>query len=98
VLGGAGRGRERAKVPDRLVGKVPLKLFKIGEVMAHTGISRQTIHDYTVGGFIDDDARTPAGHRLYGGWVFERLNRIRQLQQEGHSLKTIKTMIDEETI
>jgi len=94
---GAG-GRGVLTLVEALVGKIPPKLFKIGEVMAHTGISRQTIHDYTVGGFIDEDARTPAGHRLYGGWVFERLDRIRQLQQEGHSLKTIKTMIDEETI
>ncbi|RTZ92945.1 MAG: hypothetical protein DSY92_01605 [Planctomycetota bacterium] len=80
---------------ESLVGKVPPKLFKIGEVMSHTGISRQTIHDYTVGGFIEEDARTPAGHRLYGEWVFERLAKIRGLQAEGHSLKKIKQLIDE---
>ena len=91
-------GRECATVPDRLVGKVPLKLFKIGEVMAATGISRQTIHDYTVGGFIEEEERTPAGHRLYAEWVFERLARIRALQVKGYSLKQIKQMIDEEKI
>ena len=80
------------------MGKIPPKFYKIGEVMAHTGISRQTIHDYTVGGFIEEDARTPAGHRLYGEWVFERLARIRLLQEQGHSLKGIKTMIDEQEI
>ncbi|MDE0960685.1 MAG: MerR family transcriptional regulator [Planctomycetota bacterium] len=80
------------------MGKIPPKFYKIGEVMAHTGISRQTIHDYTVGGFIEEDARTPAGHRLYGEWVFERLARIRLLQDQGHSLKGIKTMIDEQKI
>ena len=91
-------GRECATVPDRLVGKVPLKLFKIGEVMAATGISRQTIHDYTGGGFIEEEERTPAGHRLYAEWVFERLARIRALQVKGCSLKQIKQMIDEEKI
>ncbi len=77
------------------VGKVPPKLFKIGEVMSHTGISRQTIHDYTVGGFIEEDDRTPAKHRLYGEWVFERLARIKELQEEGLSLKKIKQLIDD---
>ena len=77
------------------VGKPPPKLFKIGEVMAHTGISRQTIHNYTVGGFIEEADRTPKGHRLYGEWVFERLATIKQLQDEGNSLKAIKKMIDE---
>jgi len=80
------------------VGKPPPKLFKIGEVMAHSGISRQTIHNYTVGGFIEEAARTPKGHRLYDESVFERLARIRQLQEEGNSLREIKKMIDEEKI
>ena len=80
------------------VGKPPPKLFKIGEVMAHSGISRQTIHNYTVGGFIEEAARTPKAHRLYDESVFERLARIRQLQEEGNSLREIKKMIDEEKI
>ncbi|NCG55311.1 MAG: MerR family transcriptional regulator [Proteobacteria bacterium] len=76
-------------------GQVPRKLFKIGEVMAATGISRQTLHDYTVSGFIEEEERTPAGHRLYAEWVFERLAQMAELQREGQPLKEIKRLIDE---
>ena len=50
------RGIRRLTKPS--AGQVPRKLFKIGEVMAATGISRQTIHDYTVSGFIEEEERT----------------------------------------
>ena len=83
------------RLPKPSAGQVPRKLFKIGEVMAATGISRQTIHDYTVSGFIEEEERTPAGHRLYAEWIFERLARMAELQEQGKSLKEIKQLIDE---
>jgi len=30
------------------------KLFKIGEVMQYTGLSRQTVHNYTLAGLIHE--------------------------------------------
>ena len=63
---------------NRLV--VPRKLFKIGEVMRHTGLSRQTIHNYTTLGLITEEERTDSGHRLYGEDVFRRLRRIEELK------------------
>ena len=56
------------------------KLFKIGEVMQYSGLSRQTIHNYTVLGLIREQERTESGHRLYGEKVFQRLERIKALR------------------
>ncbi|MCH8173301.1 MAG: MerR family DNA-binding transcriptional regulator, partial [Proteobacteria bacterium] len=52
------------------------KLFKIGEVMQYTGLSRQTIHNYTLAGLISEARRTVSGHRLYDESVFDRLEQI----------------------
>ncbi|MEM7165920.1 MAG: MerR family transcriptional regulator [Planctomycetota bacterium] len=75
--------------------KVPRKLFKIGEVMDHTGLSRQTIHNYTMLGLITEEARTESGHRLYGEEVFARLTRIHELKDQ-MSLKEVRKVLEEE--
>ncbi len=74
---------------------VPRKLYKIGEVMRHTRLSRQTVHNYTVMGLIHEAERTPSGHRLYDEGVFERLRRIRALQ-ELMTLQEIKAHLEHE--
>ena len=58
----------------------PKKLFKIGEVMRYSDLSRQTIHNYTMLGLITEEERTESGHRLYGENVFDRLERIKELR------------------
>ena len=73
----------------------PRKLYKIGEVMRHTRLSRQTVHNYTVMGLIAEAERTLSGHRLYGEDVFERLRRIRTLQ-EFMTLQEIKAHLEQE--
>ena len=75
---------------------VPPKLYKIGEVMRYSGLSRQMIHNYTVIGLISAADRTPAGHRLYGEDVFTRLQRIRGLQREEMTLQEIKGLLERE--
>ena len=74
---------------------VPRKLYKIGEVMRYSGLSRQTVHNYTVMGLIAEAERTASGHRLYGEDVFDRLRRIRSLQ-EFMTLQEIKTHLEHE--
>ena len=64
---------------NRLV--IPRKLFKISEVMRHTGLSRQTIHNYTTLGLITEEERTDSGHRLYGEDVFYRLQRVEEMKK-----------------
>jgi len=71
----------------------PKKLYKIGEIMKATELSRQTIHNYTMLGLIFPEERTESGHRLYGEDVFERLEKIQRYKRH-HTLEEVKTMLD----
>lgn len=67
--------------PARMRGVVvPPKLYRIGEITRHTGLSRQTIHNYTTMGLIRETERTPGGHRLYDEQVFHLLHYIAGLK------------------
>jgi len=61
---------------------VPKKLYRIGEIVAHTPFTRQTIHNYTVMGLIQESDWTKGGHRLYDESVFERLSLIMNLRSD----------------
>jgi DNA-binding transcriptional MerR regulator len=75
---------------------LPPKLYKVGEIMKHTGVSRQTIHNYTVWGLIRAVTRTETGgHRLYGEDVFDRLRRI-EMMKAHRTLTEIKAHLDAE--
>jgi len=74
---------------------IPPKLFKIGEVMRYTGLSRQTLHNYTVMGLISERERTESGHRLYGEEVFDRLRRITELKGR-MTLLEIRKLLEQE--
>jgi DNA-binding transcriptional MerR regulator len=67
----------------------PKKLYKIGELMERSGLSRQTLHNYTMLGLIRPARRTPSGHRLYPEEVFETLERIKELRRS-HTLLEIR--------
>ena len=74
--------------------KKPPKLYKIGEVMQYSGISRQTIHNYTNMGLIQEETRTiPGNHRLYPETVFDDLEKIQQLKARGKSLHEIREIM-----
>jgi len=72
---------------------IPRKLYKIGEVMRYTGLTRQTIHNYTTFGLITEAERTESGHRLYDEEVFARIARIVALKREGRSLREISLLL-----
>ena len=72
------------------------KLYKMGEVMQYTGLSRQTIHNYTLTGLIQEARRTVSGHRLYDESVFDRLEQIKVLQTKNYTLMQIKTILDQQ--
>jgi DNA-binding transcriptional MerR regulator len=74
----------------------PKKLFKIGEVMKHTGLSRQTIHNYTMMGLIVEAERTVSGHRLYGEDTFARLERIKMLRMHRPMREVIEMLRKED--
>jgi len=69
---------------------IPPKLYRIGEIVEHSGLSRQTIHNYTTMGLLIEARRTDGGHRLYDESVFERLNGIIALKAQHKSLAYIR--------
>lgn len=70
----------------------PRKLFKIGEVMRYSGLSRQTVHNYTMMGLISPVERTDSGHRLYPEDVFEDIEKIERFKRH-HTLAEVKDML-----
>jgi len=77
------------------VSPAPRKLFKIGEVMEHSGCSRQMLHNYTMLSLIRAAKRTPSGHRLYDETVFDVLERIKELKKD-NTLEQIRRILAEE--
>ncbi len=61
--------------------EVPVKMYRIGDVVRHTPFTRQTIHNYTTMGLIQESDWTQGGHRLYDETVFERLATIAELRK-----------------
>ena len=74
---------------------VPAKLYRIGEVVRYTFFSRQTIHNYTIMGLIQESEWTQGGHRLYDESVFARLSRILELRKT-MTLTQIQKILHEE--
>jgi MerR family mercuric resistance operon transcriptional regulator len=72
--------------------EVPVKLYRVGELVRYTPFSRQTIHNYTTMGLIREAERTQGGHRLYDESVFGRLSRIMELRQS-KSLDEIREIL-----
>ena len=68
----------------------PPKLYRIGEVVEYSGMSRQTIHNYTTIGLLRESKWTTGGHRLYDESVFERLDRIAEMKAAHRSIDDIR--------
>ena len=68
----------------------PPKLYRIGEVVEYSGVSRQTIHNYTTMGLLVESRWTNGGHRLYDESVFERLDQIADLKRQHKSMEHIR--------
>lgn len=77
-------------MPTPSVRPVPPKLYRIGEVVDYSGVSRQTIHNYTTMGLLHESRWTSGGHRLYDESVFERLDKIAQLKAASKSMQDIR--------
>jgi len=74
---------------------VPMKLYRIGDIIRYTPFSRQTIHNYTTMGLIREAQWTKGGHRLYDESAFERLSKIIELKKT-KTLLEIKQILDRE--
>ncbi len=90
---GAGLRENSKHTEVRLVGRarqIPPKLYRIGELAEYSGVSRQTIHNYTAMGLLTESRWTEGGHRLYDESIFRRLDRIAELRAEQKSLQFIR--------
>jgi len=76
------RGRKQRRRPP--------KLYRIGELVAYSGLSRQTVHNYTAMGLLREADWTEGGHRLYDESVFERIDEIADRKAGGESLLKIR--------
>jgi len=74
--------------------QIPTKLYRIGELVRYTPFSRQTIHNYTIMGLIQEAQWTEGGHRLYDESVFERLATIMELKKT-RTLHEIRRMLNQ---
>ncbi len=83
-------------VAERLRINPPVKHYKIGEVARFSGLSRQTVHNYTIMGLIEETSWTDGGHRLYPEDVFHQLARIDELKQSC-TLREIRRILESET-
>lgn len=69
--------------------------MKVGELARRTGLSVRTLHHYDAVGLLRPEARTAAGHRLYGARDMRRLQQIVSLRQLGLSLEEIRSCLDD---
>ncbi|MCH9021323.1 MAG: MerR family transcriptional regulator [Planctomycetes bacterium] len=83
------------QIAERLKRVPPIKRYRIGEIAEYTGLSRQTVHNYTVMGLIRENTRTSGGHRLYDESVFETLMKIEQLRSS-RTLREIRNFLDDQ--
>ena len=75
-------------------GQLPEKLYRMAEVIEHTGLSRQTLHYYATLGLIHEKRRTQSGYRLFPPTVFRDLERVKSLKQKGFTLREIRERLD----
>ncbi len=66
-----------------------MKLWKVGELAQHTGLTVRTLHHYDEIGLLSPSRRSPSGYRLYDGEDIARLLKILSMRQLGFSLEEI---------
>jgi DNA-binding transcriptional MerR regulator len=84
---------DKAQIRTGLARK-PRKLWKVGELVRHTGLSRQTLHNWCQLGLICEAERTEGGHRLYDDSIFGQLERIQRHRAGGKSLREIADLLE----
>ena len=67
--------------------------YRIGEVAAQTGLSRDALRYYERLGLLDHPPRTSGGFRRYAEATLERLRFIKRAQAVGCSLEEIRELV-----
>lgn len=66
------------------------KLYKTGEVLERSKLSREVFYRYLNIGLIKPQAQTKGGHNLFDESIFARLQLVQQLNHSGYPLRDIK--------
>ncbi|MGE0713640.1 MAG: MerR family transcriptional regulator [Planctomycetota bacterium] len=74
------------------------RLWRVGDLVRHSGLTRQAIHNYCLMGLLQEVDRTPSGHRLYDDDALRRLDRIERLKRQGKRLAEIAVLLDRDQI
>ncbi len=64
--------------------------YKTKDILEKTGISRQTLQQYTTMRLVKEQERTPGGHRVFGKDAVKRIRLIRKLNRSGYTLRDIR--------
>ncbi|MHC4712274.1 MAG: MerR family transcriptional regulator [Planctomycetota bacterium] len=66
------------------------RLYKTGEFLRRSGISRQTLYTYLTMGLIEEARRTETGRHLFDDKALKRVRIIKELNATGYPLRAIK--------
>ncbi len=66
------------------------KLYKTGEVLKASGVSREVFYRYLTMGLVKAAKISPGGHNLFAESVFTQLELIQSLNASGYTLRDIK--------
>ena len=67
--------------------------YRIGELSALTGCTRDTLRYYERAGLLPRPARTPGGFRVYTDAAIDRLAFIKRAQSVGFSIEEIRNLV-----
>ncbi len=73
----------------------PPRFYRVSDLIKATGLSRQTIHNYTMFGLIHPVQRTEGGHRIYDEEAFKRLQRVMMLRLHRPMTEVREAIIEE---
>ena len=83
-------GQARPPAARSSKGSSPRKLYSPGEIVRHSGISRQVLHNYTVLGLLVPAEVTPTNRRYYDERVFGRIELIQRMLASGYRLGDLR--------
>ena len=65
-------------------------LFKTGEVLKRSGVSREVFYRYLTMGLVKPAKTSAGGHNLFAETVFKHIELIQHLNATGYTLRDIK--------
>ncbi len=65
-------------------------LYKTGEVLKRSGVSREVFYRYLTMGLIKPARTSAGGHHLFAESVFKHIELIQRLNASGYTLRDIK--------